>query len=348
MGDEIKTVRMKNGMSAYIYHDDNGSMCYNPLEWDNAVKVNIWSSRYSNVIQNDFFGDSIPEAWEIVNAVEQVLDWLGKNASGEAYAREIGYDKVITWDLYAEERDDGNSMSTAGYRALSRAVKFLRKKYWWCTISRYEHGNVYYSLGSPTCRWDSGYCGVAVVDLVEEAEGLKQPCKDGAIDVTKKCEEKAEALLDLYSEWFNGEVYCVEVVDAYGDGVDSCGGYIGMAWAEEALQEMVSDWQDKEDTSLLYVGGVQERHNVLKNCYARMGRTKLDTLLAKHGLAVFDDTEKTLQYLYTEAHHRVAGYYSRDLVGPVDDTLFAKFINMYCRQYMAEVLAMLEISSSEN
>lgn len=347
MGDEIKTVRMQNGMSAYIYHDENGSMCDNPLEWDNAVKVNIWSNHRS-VIQNDFFGSGIPEAWEIVNAVEQALDWLGKNASGEAYAKGIGYDKVITWDLYAESRDDGNSTSAAGYRALSRAVKFLRKKYWWCTVSRYEHGSVFYSLGDPSCRWDGGYCGVAVVDLVEEAEGLKQPCEDGTIDITKKCEEKAEALLDLYTQWCNGEVYGVAVVNAYGDGVDSCGGYIGEEWAEDALKELVAYWEDQEDVSLLSVGGVQERHNALKNCYARMGRTKLDTLLNKHGLAVFDDKEKTLQYLYTEGHHRVSGYYSRELVGTLGDPLFAKFINMYCRLYMAEVLATLEISSSEN
>lgn len=111
-------------------------------------------------------------------------------------------------------------------------------------LDRYEHGLCKYSVHSNGgCPWDTSRGeAVWVPDkyLKEELEKITDP--EARRAQALKCAEQA---CDTYTDWCNGECYG-HVVGVYDkvDGAqvdeDSCWGYIGDEWAEEALKEAMT------------------------------------------------------------------------------------------------------------
>jgi hypothetical protein len=122
------------------------------------------------------------------------------------------------------------------------------EKHWLWPLSSYEHGNITFSLGKATCRWD-GADNVGLVMIPKELDG-KPVDEDKAYAI-------AEAELETFNEWMNGSVYGFTVeklatyVKTYADGseqtgeewldVESCGGYYGYSHEKSGLLDAANE-----------------------------------------------------------------------------------------------------------
>lgn len=92
----------------------------------------------------------------------------------------------------------------------------------------FEHGNIRLSLGSFNDKWDSGQVGLFYFTAEDlKTVGLKKTEK-------AKIDKLAHALIEEYSNYVNGDVYGYKVLDKNGEEVDSCWGFIGASYDEDA------------------------------------------------------------------------------------------------------------------
>lgn len=188
----------------------------NPIEFDdNLVEINLWQKRSVSLQQSEWFGDDILSPGDIYDRLAHGL--VGnKNASDEDLANAIGWDAVITYDLFARPHLVG-SIEQEYIDVMERAVSFVKTVVAYFKICKYEHGSVRYYVGEPTDCFDSGYVGIAVVpyDNIEGEERTYEKARDFVGD-----------LLERYSAWCNGELYEVVVLDPEGDIDDVYSGYL--------------------------------------------------------------------------------------------------------------------------
>src|SRR5699024_8327991 len=106
-------------------------------------------------------------------------------------------------------------------------------------ISKYEHGQVSYSVGVSQ-GWDSGVVGVAMVNIDE----IKKEYETTVL--SKGLKEKIYGILDseldTYNLWANGYVYTVALIDFDGNVVDSLGGVYENE--DKMIQEFVDYWTE--------------------------------------------------------------------------------------------------------
>jgi hypothetical protein len=108
-------------------------------------------------------------------------------------------------------------------------------QYFSLPVFAYIHGAVALSLGKFSCDWDSGQSGIIYAtkaDLAREA-GHKRWCAATRI----WAERNAQALIAEVGQILNGDVYGFQILDDNNDCVDSCFGYVGREYAEQAAQE---------------------------------------------------------------------------------------------------------------
>ena len=138
--------------------------------------------------------------------------------------------------------------------------------YW---LSHYEHGTRHWSIAGtvhyPDMQWDgverAGFLEVTVSD--DEREWW-----DGRPEADRL--EAAKATIAEYTSWINGEVYgyiletlnvCDLGYDHPGDEVeDSCFGFIGWDWFEQAVQETTKSY-----------GATAENTEVVDKAYGAAG-----------------------------------------------------------------------------
>jgi len=106
-------------------------------------------------------------------------------------------------------------------------------------VSAYIHGGISLSIGSPTCRWDSGYIGFIVIEKEKVREGFR--IKRITKEFKEKSIEIAKAELETYEQYLEGEVYSYIVYDDKGENVDSCGGFYGYYHEESGLLDSAKD-----------------------------------------------------------------------------------------------------------
>lgn len=100
-------------------------------------------------------------------------------------------------------------------------------------ITRYEHGNVVYKLGTAS-GFDYSNCGFYIIT----ADSAKQ---DGA--EKKDFKKRIVAELETYTKWVNGEIYGFALFDEDGEELDRCGGFYNL---EDIREELPKEWA-KED-----------------------------------------------------------------------------------------------------
>lgn len=103
-------------------------------------------------------------------------------------------------------------------------------------ICIYDHSGVQVYLGSPCCRWDSGYIGWYVIhknDIKFQCGGTKRISKKQI----KDCLEIMKSEIRAYNNWINGNVFWYEL---YKNGklIDSCSGFIADN-QEDALEDFM-------------------------------------------------------------------------------------------------------------
>lgn len=153
-----------------------------------------------------------------------------------------GYTATISYDMdgsSADPRENDNLGTIIGWhrrynigeqRFTTDPGDFLadlqRERAIYLPVFMYEHSGVALSTGSFGDPWDSGQVGFI---YVSRADVLKEYSTK---IVTKKVREQVLGVLKAevaeYSAWMGGEVYGFEIVDAEGEFVDSCWGFIGL------------------------------------------------------------------------------------------------------------------------
>lgn len=94
-------------------------------------------------------------------------------------------------------------------------------------VTRYEHGNVVYSIGSGK-GFDSSNCGFYIITDKSHAE---MPEKKS------EWERIVSNELEIYSQWCNGEVYQFALYNEKGELEDSCNGFYDIEDIREYLPE---------------------------------------------------------------------------------------------------------------
>jgi hypothetical protein len=173
------------------------------------------------------------------------------NISYDEYAQSpredtnLGY--FITVDSKYNSPDDNETLKTiiaeTGYNAKNQAdhMEMITKEIHTDTdekviyifpITKYEHGNISYSLGSKQ-GFDNSNNGFYIIT----DETLKE------VGTPKKLFKKViEQELKEYNSYMNGEVYAFTLYDNDGNDIESCGGFTDIDYIKEHLPK---EWQDE-------------------------------------------------------------------------------------------------------
>lgn len=334
MGNEIKTTRLKNGLSVYIARDEDGWDTAEDILGGGDIEYYIYGGRNHIDV---FTGDKTKSApaWEdAYDLLEQVADGYGKNARGSDVAHTMGLDWMAMYVLLFtnyppfNKYDDAYELALWQARLLDRAEKWFNANYHVCTISRYEHGNSLYTRGAPTCRWDAGYVGFAIVET------------------SKMSNETFERIVDnnlqAFTDWANGEVYSVYVENANGDYLESCGGFIGYGAAEEAFNAACKDFENYEDTSVLQLLNMECRVSALAETCEDLGEHTVNIALAQLSmhrcLHMTNDGEQE-DVLSDVDHYRLAHLFESKDHELQDEA--AALVKTYCQHYLKLRLEMM-------
>lgn len=329
-----KTTRLKNGLSVYIAHDED--------VWDTAEdilgykKIEYYIYGERNHI-DVFTGDKSKSAptWEdAYDLLEQVADVYGKNARGSDVAKGMGLDWMAMYVLLFtnyppfNKYDDAYELEPWQARLLDRAEKWFNANYHVCTISRYEHSGLIYTRVAPTCRWDAGYAGFAIVETAKMSD--------------EKFEKMVDTDLQTFTDWANGNVYSVYVVDAYGDCVDACRGFIGYEAAEDAFADACKQFEDFEDHSALRLLNMDCRVEALAETCEDLGEHTVNIALnqlSMHRCLNMTNYGEQEDVLSDVDHHRLAHLFQADDHELQDEA--AAFVSTYCRHYIKHRLEMM-------
>lgn len=329
-----KTTRLKNGLSVYIAHDED--------VWDTAedilgykkVEYYIYGGRNHIDVFTGDKSKSAPSWEDAYDLLEQVADVYGKNARGSDVAKGMGLDWMAMYVLLFtnyppfNKYDDAYELEPWQALLLDRAEKWFNANYHVCTISRYSHSGVSYTRGAPTCRWDSGYAGFAIVETAKMSD--------------EKFEKMVDTDLQTFTDWANGNVYSVYVVDAYGDCVDACGGYIGYEAAEDAFEDACKDFEDYVDYSPLDMLNMDCRVEALAETCEDLGEhtvnIALNQLSMHRCLNMTNDGEQQ-DVLSDVDHHRLAHLFQDDDHELQDEA--AALVKTYCQHYIKHRLEMM-------
>ena len=334
MGNEIKKERLKNGMSVSILHDESSWICVDDIIGNGNIEYYIYGGRRNIDI---FTGDKSRSAldwddWrELLN---NVADHYGKNARGEDVVNEMGIDWMALYVLIFsgypsfDHNHDACLLDPWHKLLLGRAEKWFNANYHVCAISRYEHDNVLYSRGAPTCRWDSGYVGFAITEVSSMSED----------DFSRVVDSELEDL----TYWANGDAYAVVVEDAAGDHVESCGGYLRYKAAEEAFDEYCKEYENKQDHSALSMLNMNCRVSALAETCEDLGEHTVNIALNQlnmHRCMHMTNDGEQEDVLSDVDHHRLAHLFEAKDHELQDEA--AAFVSTYCRHYIKHRLEMM-------
>lgn len=204
----IETVEY-NGYTIEIHQDqdygDNG-----PREWDNLGTMACWHNRYN-------LGDVQPKD-KPAYYISRLL-WDKGKLSDEQF------------DSYYNEIDNG-------------LLKKFSKWFIWLPIFAYEHGGITISTGRGypyNDLFDSGQLGIIYID--KEDVRKEYNCKHITSKTTVKVIKRLMSEVEVYDDYFTGNVYGFIIKDQDDNELESCWGFYG-DYDKNALEEAKSiiDW----------------------------------------------------------------------------------------------------------
>ena len=185
-----------------------------------------------------------PEQLELPNIINQKLeDWELKVEYDECSDSPRGYynigkilclpNKYIDNELdlpYEYDEKFKESRNLNEIEEMLTKLGYIHER-----ICVYDHSGVSIYLGSPCCRWDSGYIGWYVVDKKQYREDHK--IKRISKKELRFIDEVMQSEIRTYNNWINGNVYWYELCKN-GEVIDSCCGFIADS-KEDAIKDMI-------------------------------------------------------------------------------------------------------------
>ena len=182
-----------------------------PREWSNLWQLFTFERDYNS-----------PDGHKYRNLDELLYDYLDNDAA-------------------MNRIEDNDHSAESHFKAMIK--EFNKTGYLIAPINRYEHGSVRYS-SSLTSGWDCGVVGVAIVshsDVIKEYGSLDQ----------SKAFRLLDSELNDYTEWVNGDVYVVSLLNFEGEYLDSLGGMFGYDSEATMVKEYIdgnTDYNFKDFT----------------------------------------------------------------------------------------------------
>lgn len=198
----IKYTNESEHLTLIINYDDSPQ---SPREWSNIGTFLAWQDRYNSPDKNNF------------NDMEEFFsEMIGEQTYENIYNKSTSVHQL--------------------FEMLQNAMD--RKGYILYPITREEHGNVYYSIGTNQ-GWDVGIVGVYFTEkekIYKEFEVKK---------ISKKLREKikfiVESEIEIYNQYANGEVWGY-IVEKDNEIVDSCYGFYGDMNDKKEVFQTVNDY----------------------------------------------------------------------------------------------------------
>jgi hypothetical protein len=100
-------------------------------------------------------------------------------------------------------------------------------------IDMYEHGNAIFTLAGTgmNCRWDTSRNAGLIILADDIIDGITK----------KQREQYARDYLKQYTDYFNGEIYNVNITDERGKYIDSICCIIGTDYITDVVKDMIPD-----------------------------------------------------------------------------------------------------------
>lgn len=87
----------------------------------------------------------------------------------------------------------------------------------------YVHSGVAFSVSPFSCRWDSGQAGFVIMtakSIIDEYGALNDETKQKAV-------EYITSVVNMWNDYYSGNVYGYDILDSKGDILDACGMFYG-------------------------------------------------------------------------------------------------------------------------
>ena len=218
----------------------------NPRECDNLGTMACWHRRY---VLGDKQPSESPKEWirnmsgldddQLDAAKERFYNLLAKKSPPQTLS-----DEIALWDRADE-------------LLAEKCQNLFDQKHISLPMYLYDHSGITMSCAAFSCPWDSGQVGIIYVSK----ERLRQEYSSKLI--TPKIREKALSVLraevEEYDRYLTGDCWGYEIYEmdddpdmiaaGYKDDgycVDSCWGFLGYEYAEEAAQEAMDYYVQKD------------------------------------------------------------------------------------------------------
>lgn len=222
-----------------------------PRNWDNVAKIICWHRRYNlgdkhNYSDVESFLSTLIEKYASHDKLKEYL--LSKKGNvwleyiehtpeeQESYGCKarvaLGIGENFDGDYWEcsgpEEKDEmidcAVDQSPLEYFTSDDVEELLEDELVMCPVSLYDHSGLNIYIGSPQCRWDSGYVGFIYQTKQDTLHNLSDATEDNWKDIAMK---HMEAEMETYNYYVSGQVYGYVIEDEEGDEIDSCWGYFG-------------------------------------------------------------------------------------------------------------------------
>ena len=239
MGEYIvNKFTLPEGRSVEIQYD---TCAENPrTDWDgNITTIYAWHRGYN--IQDYDCKLDVPYSKEElhVDICRAVLKALKPGMEKGILANHLDW-------FYAYTNDGEDAKAE---KALSRALSYAESQAFIYPVYMFDHGSIALSLDAFGDPWDSGQVGFAVVTR----EGFKAAMGKVTRWTAKQVSRVRECVrgeVETFSDYLNGNVYGVVVLDANGETEDSVWGFYGNV-EEYGIEDVCS----KEEMEYLYSTG---------------------------------------------------------------------------------------------
>ena len=140
------------------------------------------------------------------------------------------WDKGFTLAIFSRSRRFGDQDHGLELKATyGEMQKYLeRRSALVVPVTVYEHSNILFHTGAPTCRFDSARAGFAYVPKGELRKNF---------GTVAKAKVAIENFLQAYNAYLNGDGYGFQILDDAGNVIDSCYGFYSESDAREGAEE---------------------------------------------------------------------------------------------------------------
>lgn len=240
MSENLIERREEDGLVIETYYDQDGGDYSNPRNFDGNIGTMLTShSRYDLGDEQLGRDEDLTGPCKACNAT----GWVKAHSEHAADQNEDGdEDGEVTCGVC-----DGDGQRV--YDNVFEWARDVRGARVVLKLGLIDHSGISMYVGggahpSDSGGWDSGTVGI----IFDTPEAVKEHMGEEPFVATdEQITESLKAEVEEYDKYLRGELYGYVIEDADGDHIDSCWGFLGDEYFQEALKEAVEDAKESRD-----------------------------------------------------------------------------------------------------